>query len=311
MKPHTKLLFSSSSYDYLVKEVVRYGNYEMGEIERKNFPDGERYQRILNPVNGRDVVLIGGTINDREVLEIFDLACAMIHYGANTLTLVVPFYGYSTMERAIMTGEVVTAKNRARLFSSIPVAANGNRIAMIDLHSEGIPHYFEGSIHAVHLYAKPIILSTIHEIAGDNFVLACTDAGRAKWVESLANDLGVNAAFVFKRRLSGSETEVTAVSAQVEDQHVIIYDDMIRTGGSLINAAKAYRNAGAEKVSAIATHGLFPGDALEKLEKSGHFQQIVVTDTHPRAMELSGDFLKIKSIAGLIAGFFEGNLDSE
>jgi ribose-phosphate pyrophosphokinase len=210
------------------------------------------------------------------------------------------------MERAVKTGEVVTAKNRARLLSAIPAAGLGNRIIMLDLHAEGIPHYFEGDTRPVHVYAKPVIMEAARRLGGDDFVLACTDAGRAKWVESLANDLGVSPSFVFKRRLSGDETAVTAVSAQVQDKKVIIYDDMIRTGGSLINAAKAYQAAGAASIAAIATHALLPGNSLQRIRESGLFSTIVCTDSHPRALELVDDFFQVESVASLLAGTLRG-----
>src|SRR5262249_23702087 len=152
---------------------------------------------------------------------------------------------------------------------------------------------FEGSVRPVHLYAKPVILHAIREIAEraqNGFVLGSTDAGRAKWVESLANELGVSAGFVFKRRVSGEETEVRALSADVNGRDVVIYDDMIRTGSSLLNAAEAYRGAGAARVFVVATHGLFPGGALVRLESSGLIERIICTDTHPRALELRSHF---------------------
>jgi ribose-phosphate pyrophosphokinase len=305
MRRERVALFGTRAYRYMRNAVAREGQYHIGEIEVKEFPDGERYQRIVTPVDGMDVVIIGGTISDTDTLEIYDAACAMAKYGARSLTLVVPYYGYSTMERAVRPGEVVTAKTRARLLSSIPMSAEGNRMVFIDLHSEGLPHFFEGEARPYHLYARPVILDVIRRLAGGDFVIACTDAGRAKWVESLANDLGVTASFVFKRRLSGSQTEISAVSAQVVDKHVIIYDDMIRTGGSMLQAAHAYQDAGAREVSAVATHGLFPGDSLERLESSGLFRDLVVTDTHPRARELTGRFLEVASVAHLVARHIE------
>ena len=132
-------------------------------------------------------------------------------------------------------------------------------------------------------------------------MLASTDAGRAKWVQALANDLGVQPSFVWKRRVTGSRTEVVATSGQVEGKNVVLYDDMIRTGGSLVNAARAYRDAGAVRLSAVTTHGVLPGDALAKIRASGLFDAIVATDSHPRAVELADDFLQIRSIAGLLA----------
>ena len=178
---------------------------------------------------------------------------------------------------------------------------SGARVLLLDLHTEGIQFYFEGAIRPLHLSAKPTVLAAVQRLPRKApLAIACTDAGRAKWVEALANDLGVPAAFVFKRR-TDKGTEVTAVSAQVEGRHVVVYDDLIRTGGSLLNAARAYRDAGAAGISAIATHGVLPGDALARIQSSGLFDRLVVTDSHPRALALRGDFLEVDSVAPLIA----------
>ncbi|MCB9596129.1 MAG: ribose-phosphate pyrophosphokinase [Sandaracinaceae bacterium] len=294
------LLYSTGAYAYLRDALLGEGRVA-GAITRTDFPDGERMFRIGENVDGREVVLVGGTLDDASTLELYDLATGLVTGGARRLTLVLPYFGYSTMERAVRAGEIVTAKCRARLLSSIPPASYGNRILMLDLHSEGIPHYLEGEIRGFHVYAKEIVKDAARELAGQDFVLACTDAGRAKWVESLANDLGVTAAFIFKRRLSGAETEVLSTSAQVEGRTVVIYDDMIRTGGSLRKAALAYRDAGATRIFAIATHGVFPGDSYDRLMASGLFERIVVTDSHPRARELASGSLDVRSVAGVFS----------
>lgn len=309
------LAFALPEYAYLQSALCDLAGLEPGEIDTYPFPDGERYLRLVTPVAGRDVVLIGGTVDDAAALTLFDLACGAVHYGARRLTLVVPYYGHATMERAVRPGEVVTAKTRASLFSAIPPASYGNRVLLVDLHAEGIPHYFEAGMVATHVYAKPIIRDLIVELAGGrDFVLACTDAGRAKWVESLANDLGVGAAFVFKRRHDGERTEITAIDAQVAGKRVILYDDMIRTGGSLIGAARAYLRAGAASLAAVATHGVFPGDALARIRASGLFTDIACTDTHPRARSLAQEgpggsaALKVASIAPVLVPFLKGHV---
>ncbi len=273
--------------------------HEAGGLVIDTFPDGERYMQIACDVDGRDVVLLGGTTSDAATLMLFDLGCALVRCGARRLTLIVPYYGYATMERAVKPGEVVTAKTRAALLSAIPMASYGNRILLLDLHAEGIPHYFEGGLSAFHVYAKPVLRDVITRLGGDDFVLACTDAGRAKWVESLANDVGVTAAFVFKRRLSGDRTEVSALDAQVKGKRVVLYDDMIRTGGSLLGAARAYRQAGATSLAAVATHALLPGDSLARLQASGLFTDIVCTDSHPRALELQPRGLVVEPVGQL------------
>jgi ribose-phosphate pyrophosphokinase len=293
--------FSTQAYSYLRDELARVGSGSVGMIAERTFPDGERYMRVETPVDGRDVVLVGGTISDSDTLELYDLACAIAKDGARRFSLVIPYFGYSTMERAVKRGEVVTAKNRARLLSSIPATPAQSRILLFDLHAEGIPHYFEGVARPVHVYGKAFVMDVARRVAGGDFVLACTDAGRAKWVESLANDMHVPASFVFKRRIDERHTEVTAVSAQVEGKCVVIYDDMIRTGGSLIHAAEAYRAAGAARIAAIATHGLFPGDALDRIRASGLFESVHTTDSHPRARALAGDFLHVASCAPVLS----------
>lgn len=277
------IVFAIDGYDALAGELARLAGAQAGAVARDRFPDGEHYLRVDGEVNDQDVVLVGGTIDHDATLELYDLGCAIVESGASTLTLVVPYFGYSTMERAVQHGEAVMAKNRARMLSSIPRAKLGNQILLLDLHSEGIPHYFEGTIRPFHVYAKPVIEELARELAGHSFILGSTDAGRAKWVESLANDLRVPAAFVFKRRTSGETTEVTAVSTSLKGETVVIYDDMIRTGSSLMNAARAYRQAGAGRLIAIATHGVFPGDAAERIVGSGLFTHVAVTDSHPNA----------------------------
>jgi ribose-phosphate pyrophosphokinase len=302
MDAEQKLLYATGRYAYLRDALLGEGR-AAGNVERVDFPDGERLLRIAENVDGRDVAVIGGTIDDAETLELYDLACALVTYGARRLTLIVPYFGYSTMERSTRPGEVVTAKTRARLLSSIPPASYGTRMYLLDLHSEGLPHYFEGAITAFHLYAKDIVKRAAREFATEALVMACTDAGRAKWVESLANDLGVTMAFVFKRRLDGSRTKLLAASAPVEGKDVVIYDDMIRTGGSLVQAGRAYRDAGARRMIAITTHALFPGDALERVRDAGLFEYVVATDSHPRARALAGDFLRVETVAPVFAPY--------
>lgn len=294
------IVFSTLAYEYLGGAIAQIAGWDVGAVARKTFPDGEHYLRIDTDPTDRDVVLVGGTIGEAATLELYDLACGLVTGGAYRLRIVMPFFGYSTMERSVRVGEVVTAKTRARLLSSVPMASRGTQVFLLDLHVSAVAHYFEGGIRPVHVYGKSLVTAAARRLGGADFVLACTDAGRAKWVESLANDLGVPVAFVYKRRNDDDETTVTGVSAQVSGKRVVIYDDMIRTGGSLTSAAIAYRNAGAQAIDAIATHGLFPGDSLARLEASGLFGRIVVTDSHPRAVALQGPFLEVNSTATLL-----------
>lgn len=301
----SRLLFSIPSYAYLEPAFLAAGDFQRGETERRYFPDGERYLRILADLWGRDVVVLGGTPTDVDWLEVFDLASGIARAGARSLAIVMPYFGYSTMERAVRPGEVVVAKTRARLLSAIPAPEGGTRVFLFDLHTDGIEFYLDDSVLARHLYGAPCITAKIRERMGDvPFVLGACDAGRAKWVQSLAHDLGVEPAFVYKRRDPASGgTAVTGVNADVRGREVVIYDDMIRTGSSLVQAAKAYLAAGAVKVHAIASHLVLPGDAIDKLRASGVFSSIMGTDSHPGSQKLPKD--DVVSIAPMLASCIE------
>ncbi len=291
------LLISIPSYEDLARRILAISDVEPAAVERRTFPDGERYQKLETDVRDRHVVLLAGTATDEDTVSAYDLASAVSLYGASRLTWLCPYFGYQTMERAVRPGEAVAAKTRARLISSVPGA--GNRIVLLDLHTDGIPHYFEGDWKAFHVYAKELALESARAFGGSDFVLAATDAGRAKWVQSLANDAGVEAAFVYKRRVTGEKTEVTGVNASVEGRTVVIYDDMIRTGGSLVEAARAYRARGARKVFAVTTHLVLPGDALARIRASGAIDGIAGTDSHPRARAHEG--VTVRTVAPLLS----------
>jgi ribose-phosphate pyrophosphokinase len=305
--PREKLVvFHTVNYGYLAKQIARRSSffYEGSTKVAKLPVSGSIVHENQTAVAGEDVILVGGTVSDEDTMELYRLARTLVKQGARTLTMVVPYYGYSTMERAVKSGEVVTAKTRARLLSSIPPAQEGNRIALMDLHSEGIPHYFEGSIGAYHIYCEKVILRTIKRFArGRNCAVGSADGSRSKWVQTYADKLGIGdrSAFIIKRRISGSKTKVMKVLADVEGRIVFLFDDMVRTGGSAKGAAEAYLKAGAAGVILICTHGVLPGESLNSLAASGLFERIIVTDTHPRAHELAGDKLTVVSVAGLIA----------
>src|SRR5262249_14175652 len=160
--------------------------------------------------------------------------------GARSLSIVMPYFGYSTMERAVLPGEVVVAKTRARMLSAVPPCGGGTRVFLFDLHTDGIEFYFGDGLLTRHVYGAPVITRAVEEAMEDRpYVLGACDAGRAKWVQSLARGLGVEPAFVYKQRDSTTGgLAVTGVNADVRGREVMVYDDMIRTGGTLVQAGK-------------------------------------------------------------------------
>jgi ribose-phosphate pyrophosphokinase len=198
---------------------------------------------------------------------------------------------------------VVTAKTRARLISAIPPPDGGMRVFLFDLHTDGIEFYFDDSHITHHLYGAPLITAVVRRLMGGRpFVLGATDAGRAKWVQSLALSLGVEPAFVYKRRdpESGS-LGITGINADVRGREVVVYDDMIRTGSSLLQAGRAYLAAGASAVHAVASHLVLPPGSLDKLRAAGVFGSILGTDSHPGSQQLASVAGAVEPVAPLMA----------
>jgi len=301
----SKLLFATTTYQYLLEPFLAAGDFEPGAITQKTFPDGEVYRRIDDDPEGRDVVLLGGTPTDADWLEIYDLGCGVSRAGARSLSIVMPYFGYSTMERAVQRGEVVTAKTRARLISAIPHCEGGTRTFLFDLHTEGIEFYFSDNHTTHHVLGAPLITRMIQDIVGDRpYVLGATDAGRAKWVERLARELACSPAFVYKHRDAESgELAVTGVNADVKGKLVVIYDDMIRTGGSLQQAAQAYLDSGAAEIHAVVSHLVLPGDSLERLQRSKLIASINGTDSHPASAKIAQQ--RSESCGGTVASVAE------
>ena len=303
-----RLVFTTSTYAYFERAFLAAypDRFERGEITRKSFPDGERYLRLESDPWGRDVVLLGGTPHDLDWLEIYDLGCSFARAGARSLSLVMPYFGYATMERAVLPGEVVTAKTRARLISAMPPCEAGSRVFLFDLHTDGIEFYF-GDVHVTHhVYGAPIVTEAVRRLMGDRtFVLGATDAGRAKWVQSLARGLGVEPAFVYKRREASGELAVTGINADVRGHPVVVYDDMIRTGSSLLQAGRAYLAAGASEVHAVTSHLVLPGKSLDTLLDAGVFASISGTDSHPGSEALRARGGVVFPLAPLMAAAVE------
>ncbi len=316
------VLFATKSYGYMAGDFLKLGDFEAGHCQRE---EGTGLVTGVRGVAGRDVVIICGTIDHAETIDLYLLANAVYEAGAVSMTIVIPYFGYSTMERGKPElHEAVKAAYRARLISSIPTCPLGNRVVLTDLHSEGIPHYFHG-VRTTHVYAvKRIIMEMVQERLGGR--ICTTDAGRGKWAESLVKDInkvlkarGIDiadfwqAAFALKDRKSGSETELLGVLGDVAGLDIDLFDDMIRRGTTAIDAGVGYRagivgkeGTGCRKIRFIASHGVLPGTALERLrtaiDQQGQllFDEVIVTDSHPSAVRLAGDFLKVKPISYIL-----------
>jgi ribose-phosphate pyrophosphokinase len=298
-------LVSTLSSQRFAERVAGHLDVPVTPLVRQQFPDGESYLRFdladRFGLLGQHVVIVGATDSAASIDELYRLGCTAAKSGAVSLVLLIPYFGYSTMERATRPGEVVTAKTIARQLSAVPRSVRGNWVMLMDLHSAGIVHYFEGDTVALELYAEAKVVSAIERLKLPNLCLASTDMGRAKWVEAFANRLHAPVALIHKKRVSGSETRIGAVVGDVAGRNVVIFDDMIRTGSSLIQAAEAYRQAGAASLHAVATHLVLPPGTIERLE-SAPLAKVIGTDTHPNHQLVEGRAkFEVVSVADLFS----------
>ncbi|MEX1111828.1 MAG: ribose-phosphate diphosphokinase [Candidatus Andersenbacteria bacterium] len=281
LKPY---IVTTEGSNYLGSRVAHALKGRLLDTHRDTFADGERYYRVAlasqEQLLNADVVCMSAVTTDQELLELQRIGVTLAHLGTRRRVFVVPFLSYSTMEKAKLPGEVVTAKTNALLLSSIPHGNQGNTFLFLDLHEPSLIHYFEGQSIFTELSAREILTQAIRNLKLKNYVLGSADLGMPGQVEYLAERLKVPIALISKSR-KFSNTSVVACVGNVEGKTVVIYDDMIRSGGSIMQAAQAYKEAGAKKVFVAATHlALTNKEVVQKLERSD-IQRIIATNSHP------------------------------
>lgn len=300
-------LYAIRNLSSLGDEVARKAGIARGRVETRVWPDGELHQAVETSPQGKCIVLLAGTGTEAETLETFDLASALVHQGAARLIVVLAFFGYGTMEKSRNPRAVITAKWRARLWSALPAAPGGNRFLLLEPHSACLPYYFEGPALARAIDGSPLLADMLAALPEAPDLLCSPDIGRIKWVEALARTTGWAAAFVLKRR-EPEGVETFGTFGEMAGRHVVLCDDMIRTGKTLLAAAEACHRAGAKRVSAVAVHGAFAPGSLDTLRSCGLFRTLACTDSHPAAVGHAPDWPSVHGCAGLLAGAIAGEM---
>ncbi len=277
------LIYSTLNSAYFAKLISGQLNIKPSTIIRGQFGDGELYHRFdINDdkeLFGKTAIFVASTNTDLDFNELEKIGTALADYGTARRIFIIPFFGYSTMERAVKPGEIVSAKINACRLSNIP-GGSANIFLMLDLHTSAIIHYFEGDCLRYELFAEKILTQAIEELNLKNFIFGTADLGKTKWVDIFANKFSTDIAFIRKSR-DYKKTEVLDVIGQVKGKNIIIYDDMTRSGGTLIQAARAYRQNGAEKIYAVLSHlALNDKTIITKLIKSP-IEKIIATNSHP------------------------------
>jgi ribose-phosphate pyrophosphokinase len=292
------MLVGGRSNTALAEAIAERLGIMLGEVELKTFANGETYVRYCESIRGCDVFIVqsgNAPVNDH-LVELLIMIQAAKLASAKRITAVIPWFPYSRQDKKSAPREPVTAKLVADALESAGV----DRVVTMDLHAGQIQGFF--SIPVDHMTALQLFAQYYRDrgLMGEQIVAVSPDVGRAKFARRFGKMLEADLAILNKTRPEHDTAEVTEVIGHVEGKVAIMIDDMILTGGTLIAGAKALREAGATEVYACATHGLFPGDAFEKIEAS-ELTQVTVTDTVPIDPINRPDNIDVLPVSGLLA----------
>lgn len=290
-------VFSGRSNLPFAQEVVEHLNIPLGDILIQSFSDGELWIKFQENIRGEDVFIIQSTNPPAEnILELVLMIDAAVRASAMRVTAVIPYYGYGRQDRKDQPRVPISARAIMDMISSVGVG----RILTMDLHSSQIQGFT--SIPFDHLYARKVIFERLRQlnISEETTVILAPDTGSAPMSQAYSKHLGVGFALVDKRRTAPNKAEVVHLIGDLEGKQVIIIDDMIDTGGTLVNAANAAMKSGAISVMAFATHGILSGPAVEQLNSSP-IEKIIVTNTLNILEDHRFDKLEVISVADLFA----------
>jgi ribose-phosphate pyrophosphokinase len=286
-------LFTGTANPALAREIAKYLKVHVGEAAVGRFRDGEIEVNILENVRGVDAFVVQPTAPPAEnLLELLVMIDALRRASAWRITAVIPYFGYARQDRKDRPRVPITAK----LVANLLTVAGTDRVLTMDLHAPQIQGFFD--IPLDHIYAAPVLLRYFDEHASGDLVIMSPDVGSIKMGRAFAKRLGASLGFVDKRRPRPDAAEVVNVVGDVAGKHVVMIDDIINTGISMIEAAHAIMKLGAKCVTAGATHAVFSEGALAQLAKSP-IEEIVVTNTLAHE-GLTEKKIKVLSVAELL-----------
>ena len=289
-------IFSGNSNPVLASEICEKLLISLGQANLTTFADGEVYVQILENVRGKDVFVIQPTcrpVNDN-MMELLVMLDAFKRSSAARITAVMPYYGYARQDRKDKPRVPISAK----LVADLLMTAGASRILTMDLHAGQIQGFFD--IPVDHLFAAPVLIEYIRKLKIRDLTIVSPDAGGVERARAFAKRLGSELAVVDKRRESPNHAEVMNVIGRVSGRNVLIVDDMIDTGGTLVNTALALKKKRAKRILACATHGVLSGPAIERL-RHAPLDEIVLTNTVPIHDAKRLPNMTLLSVAGLLA----------
>jgi ribose-phosphate pyrophosphokinase len=294
-------IFCGNSNPVLSSKISEILQIPLGKIKVSRFADGEIDVKILENVRGADCYIIQSTSNpvNENLMELLVMIDAFKRASAGRIIAVMPYFGYARADRKAEPRVPISAK----LVANLLTVAGADRVITIDLHAPQIQGFFD--IPVDNLYARPVFLEYINGMDLSNAVVVSPDIGSVDRARSFAKRLDLGLVIVDKRRPKPNMAEVFNIIGKVEGMDCLIFDDMIDTAGTLTSVCDAIKKAGAKKIIAFATHGVFSRDAISRIDNS-EISEVVVTDTiyfnHSRSKKI-----KTVTVAKLLAESIKRN----
>jgi len=290
-------LLSGNSNKPLAKQIAKFLKSKLVNSSIKKFSDGEIYIEINENIRGNSIFIIqsiSSPANDN-LMELLLCIDALKRSSAKNITAVIPYFGYARQDRKVVPRTSISAK----LVSNLITKAGADRVVTVDLHAGQIQGFFD--IPVDNLFATPIFARHVKKrIKSKKLICVAPDVGGTERARALGKLLNVGLAIVDKRRPKPGQSQVMNVIGNVKDQTCIIVDDIIDSGGTIINAAKALKNRGAKEVYVYITHGVLSGDAVKKI-KSSVIKNLVITDTIDNGEKVkSAKNIEVLPISGLM-----------
>lgn len=302
LTPNKRLtLVSGRSNPELAHRIAEQLGCELGRVTLKTFANGETYCRYEESIRGADMFIVqtatqkAGQTIDQGLMELLIMVNAAKLASAKRITAVIPWYFYVRQDNKSRPREPITAKLVADLLHTAGV----DRVLTMDLHAGQVQGFFE--IPVDHMTAVPMFAQYVRDMNVDEPLAAVSpDTGRAKLAGKFAEMIGGDLVILNKVRPGHNEAKVTTVIGDVEGKVAVMTDDVVDTAGTLVAGAAALKEAGALKVYACATHGLFNGPALERIASS-EIDRLVVTDTVPIDPLTRPDNVEVLSVDTILA----------
>ncbi|MBG82691.1 MAG: ribose-phosphate pyrophosphokinase [SAR202 cluster bacterium] len=291
------VIFAGNSHPSLVYEICEYLVQDIGQIEVFKFSNDNTFVRILENVRQRDVFILQSTVepvNDN-VMELLIMIDAAKRASSGRITAVIPFYSYARTDKKDQPRVPITG----RLIADLLETAGADRVIMVDLHAGQVQGFFHVPVDE--LTAMPDLVSYFEDRNLKDPVVVAVDIGISKKARYFADAISAPLAIVEKRRLGNQDrVESMNVIGEIGQNPVIMFDDEISTGGTMLSAVDAIIERGAKEIYVVATHGVLPGDASSKITQVPQIKELVITNTVPLSEEKVNSKIKVISIAPLI-----------